>query len=94
MFERSYIKQVRERLAEKRRFIQVIMGPRQVGKTTLINQVLKTIATPYLYQSADGVTVSTETWIEQVWESARLRLRVSDADELLLVIDEVQKIPN
>ena len=39
-YERQQIKQLAERLKEKRRFIQVIMGPRQVGKTTLVNQLL------------------------------------------------------
>lgn len=41
MIERAYIEQLKRRLEEPRKFLQVVMGPRQVGKTTLINQILK-----------------------------------------------------
>ena len=35
MYERPILKNLLDRLAEPRRFIQVLAGPRQVGKTTL-----------------------------------------------------------
>jgi len=35
-----------ERFLEPRRFIQVLLGPRQVGKTTLALQVAKAIGKP------------------------------------------------
>jgi len=34
MFERPYLKSIKSRIEEPRKFIQVILGPRQVGKTT------------------------------------------------------------
>jgi predicted AAA+ superfamily ATPase len=40
MIEREHIQTVISRIKEERKFIQVIMGPRQVGKTTMINQLL------------------------------------------------------
>jgi predicted AAA+ superfamily ATPase len=39
MFSRPQGQQLARRLREPRRFIQVVAGPRQVGKTTLVRQV-------------------------------------------------------
>ena len=94
MIQRVQLQQVKSRINEERKFIQVIMGPRQVGKTTLINQLLQQIDMEYHFVSADAIIDSNFVWIEQVWETARIKLRQSKAQELLLVIDEVQKIQN
>ena len=94
MIERIQLQKVKSRINEERKFIQVIMGPRQVGKTTLVNQLLQQIDMDYHFVSADAVLGSNIVWIEQVWETARMKLRQSKTQELLLVIDEVQKIPN
>lgn len=94
MFERLYLKQVKARIEEPRKFIQVVLGPRQVGKTTLVTQLLSQISTPNLYESADAISATNSVWLMQVWESARLRLKASEATEFLLVIDEIQKIDN
>jgi uncharacterized protein len=94
MFERPYIQQLTNRLKEPRSFIQVLMGPRQVGKTTLIGQILDKLNAPYLSISADAVANSGETWLEQQWEAARLQLKSSEAPEFILSIDEIQKISN
>ena len=51
----SQYKVLKERIEESRKFIQVIMGPRQVGKSTLVGQVLRDIAVPYSMENADGV---------------------------------------
>ena len=92
MFERVYNKIVKERLEEPRRFIQIITGPRQVGKTTLVKQVLKTIKTPWLMFSADNVPASQREWISECWENTRMKLRTENLPEIILVIDEIQKI--
>jgi predicted AAA+ superfamily ATPase len=94
MFERAYLKLVKERVEEPRRFIQVIVGPRQVGKTTMVTQLLSGLAIPSLYESADAISATNKTWLVQVWESARIRLKASGAGAFLLVIDEVQKMEN
>ncbi len=70
------------------------MGPRQVGKTTLISQVLEKVSLPYTFESADGISNTNSTWIVQLWEAARLILSSAGANEYLLVIDEIQKIDN
>lgn len=94
MFERTYLKLVKARIEEQRKFIQVILGPRQVGKTTMITQLLSQASIPNLYESADAITATNSAWLMQVWEAARLRMKASNASEFLLVIDEIQKIDN
>lgn len=49
MFEKSELQQIKDRITEPRRFIQVIMRPRQVGKTTLVKQLLANITIPYSF---------------------------------------------
>ena len=94
MIERSYLQTVMTRLNEERKFIQVIVGPRQVGKTTMVGQLLSKIDIPYLSESADAIIVSNSTWLSQVWESARVRMKLTGSTSFLLVVDEVQKIEN
>jgi predicted AAA+ superfamily ATPase len=94
MFQRPYLQLVKARVLEPRKFIQVIIGPRQVGKTTMVVQLLAELSTPNLYESADAVLATNYTWLLQAWESARLRLKTSGAKDFLLVIDEIQKIEN
>ncbi|GAB1360637.1 hypothetical protein MASR1M31_24560 [Porphyromonadaceae bacterium] len=55
MYERPYFKQVRSRIEESRKFIQVILGPRQVGKTTMVTQLLSQLSIPSTYESADAI---------------------------------------
>lgn len=81
------------RLKGKRKLIQVLTGPRQVGKTTLIRQVLNNISLTSTYISADGYDARNASWIEKHWESARANCRQSGKGHLL-AIDEIQKIPD
>lgn len=94
MFERPYIHHLTARIKAPRTFIQVLMGPRQVGKSTLISQILDKLGFPNLYVSADAVANSGETWLEQHWEAARIQLKSTEASEFILAIDEIQKITN
>lgn len=94
MFQRPHIELVKSRIEEPRKFIQVILGPRQVGKTTMISQLLSELPVFNLFESADAISATYSAWLVQVWESARLRLKASGATEYLLVIDEIQKIDN
>lgn len=72
MFIRSQIQEVEKRINEPRKFIQIIVGPRQVGKTTLVTQLLERVNVPYAFESADGVSNTNSTWLQQTWETARL----------------------
>lgn len=93
-YERQQIQILEKRIHEKRRFIQVIMGPRQVGKTTLVTQLLKKTKIPQYFTSADGANTTTGIWIEQQWDIARLKYDQSGVKDFVLVIDEIQKIDN
>ena len=94
MFERGVLQVFTKRIKEQRRFMQVVMGPRQVGKTTVVIQLLKKITIPWLFESADAVPASNAVWLEQLWESARLKMTLNQSEEFLLVVDEIQKIDN
>lgn len=94
MYERSQSKQLSERLNEQRRFIQIVMGPRQVGKTTLVTQLVEKTKINYHFVSADSIPISDSFWLHQQWEIARLRLNNSPEKEFLLIIDEIQKVTN
>ncbi len=94
MFERKHLQIVKSRIEEKRKFIQIVVGPRQVGKTMMVKQLLSKIEIPYLYEAADAVTAGDTTWLSQIWESARIKMRLSGSSTFLLVIDEIQKIEN
>jgi len=94
MFQRPYYQTLEKRLDEPRGVIQVLAGPRQVGKTTLVGQVLAASNTPSHIVSADGVANASAAWLEQQWETARIKLRQSEASAFILAVDEIQKIPN
>ena len=94
MFQRIHFQSLTQRLAESRAFMQVLVGPRQVGKTTLVGQLLAASETPSYFISADDVPNSNAVWLEQQWEIARQRFRQSGAAEFILAIDEIQKISN
>ena len=94
MFQRAYLEKLTIRMNEPRQFIQVLMGPRQVGKTTLIEQLTAKIACPFIFESADAVPASDQIWISALWERARLLNSHTKNQDFLLVIDEIQKIDN
>jgi predicted AAA+ superfamily ATPase len=78
-----------QRLAEPRRHVQVVAGPRQVGKTTLVQQVAERASAPVQFASADEPTLRGPEWIAQQWDAARL---MAGANGAVLVLDEVQKV--
>ncbi len=91
-YTRLLAKLLAQRLKEPRRFIQVVTGPRQVGKTTLVRQVLATSDMAFQYASADEPTLRGRQWIEEQWDAARLLQRPEGAKGAVLALDEVQKI--
>ena len=94
MFKRKQYKEIIKRVSEPRRFIQVIAGPRQTGKTTLVQQALESVSIPSHYASADEPALKDNFWIEQQWEIARMRLKSGRIHmKYLLALDEIQKIP-
>jgi len=93
-YQRPQLQILKSRIASPRRFIQALTGPRQVGKTTIVKQLLQETQTPSLYLAADSVAYASNIWIEQQWEAVRLKYKISGFNEFLLIIDEIQKISN
>ena len=93
-YERAQKSILAGRLRESRQFIQVVYGPRQVGKTTMITQLVNQFDFPVHFAAADAVAETDKVWIAQQWEVARLRLKQSQAPYGLLIVDEIQKVAN
>jgi uncharacterized protein len=79
------------RLSEEAARLQVLSGPRQVGKTTLVQQALDAMEAPSHYASADDPALRDSAWLEAQWEEGR-RLAGPRPSGAILVIDEVQKV--
>lgn len=94
MFKRAQFRELKSRIPEPRNKIQVVSGARQVGKSTMVKQVLQETDIPYMLVSADDVEHNNTAWISEMWATARARMKVMKAREYLLVIDEVHKIDN
>ena len=90
MFRRTVSTKLEERLNETRAFIQVVMGPRQTGKTTAVKQAVKATELPVRVASADGVFELGAGWIEMQWRQARELTR--NNAKAVLILDEIQKI--
>lgn len=95
MFKRDTYQLLRKHVSEPRRFIQVLSGPRQTGKTTLARQVMEQSKGPSHYATADEPTLKDRTWLEEQWEAARAKATAGGGRrETILVLDEIQKIPD
>lgn len=88
MFKRTIFGNLLKRFGENRKFIQVLSGPRQTGKTTIAKQIINSLKIPVHYSSADEPTLKDRNWLEQQWEIARMNTDKKG----LLILDEVQKI--
>jgi hypothetical protein len=93
-YRRTQFNELLSRINEPRNKMQVIVGPRQVGKSTLIGQVLEVCNMPYDSYSADDVAGASNNWLSQIWETQRMKLDIGNEEKRLLVIDEIQKIKN
>jgi predicted AAA+ superfamily ATPase len=91
MFKRAVFNDILKRVKEPRKFIQVLAGPRQTGKTTLARQLIEEAGIPAHYASADEPALKNASWLEQQWETVRFKAKNSEA---LLVLDEIQKLPD
>ena len=93
MYKRKIFHVLLKRVQEPRRFIQVLAGPRQVGKTTIARQVMEAVSTPVQFATADEPTLRDRTWIAQQWDIARLKVRdTRHKTGALLILDEAQKV--
>jgi predicted AAA+ superfamily ATPase len=91
-FVREFAGSLESRLLEPRRYLQVIAGARQVGKTTLVRQVLAGVSRPHHFVSADEPALRDAVWLRTQWDAARLIARDSGDSGAVLALDEIQKI--
>ena len=70
--------------------MQVVAGPRQVGKTTAVKQALRHYGKSFTYRHAEGLGIDPLAWLESEWQDARIQAK--SLGEYLLVIDEIQKV--
>ena len=88
-YQRPFVSTLAQRLAAQQPLIQVLVGPRQVGKTTGVRQLLEGGDWPHHYANADDVLASDRNWLLAHWQQALLL-----GDSALLVVDEIQKVAN
>lgn len=92
MFERKQVSDIRERMQEQGNpFIQVVVGPRQTGKSTMIAQALQGLDVLTHSVSADDIIAPTEEWLRGEWQQAR-NLQRASGGSVVLVLDEIQKV--
>jgi len=90
-FERSLVKKLASSLKKRLPVFQVLIGPRQVGKTTISRQVLKKLPYPSVYASADSPLPPGPEWIETQWRLADFEVHKT-RKPVVLVLDEIQKV--
>ena len=94
MYKRAEYQVIIDRMKEPRKFIQVVMGARQIGKSTVVKQVLQDLDMPYQFFSADNVPATNSAWISDCWAAVRSLKASRGWESVILVIDEIQKIAN
>ena len=90
MYKLKVVDEILQRLLEPRKRIQVVAGPRQVGKTTSIEQAVADFRGGYTYKLAEGLGLSPLDWLVSEWNAARVKAKAEGGH--LLIIDEIQKI--
>lgn len=92
MYERDFVSTIASRLAEPRRFMQIVIGSRQTGKSTAVSQALARLDAPRVTFAFDRMRDRRPAVLEEVWDSARSLL--AREGEVILSLDEVQKVPD
>lgn len=90
MYRRSLVDTLVKRIHEPRQFIQMLIGPRQTGKSTAIKQALQESTIPYHVALATIGDASMD-WLRAQWQQAR-NLITEANPSVLLVIDEIQLV--
>ncbi len=90
MYKLKVVDVILQRFHEPRKRIQVVAGPRQVGKTTSVEQALSEYRGGYTYKLAEGLDLSPIDWLIAEWNAARVKAKSEGVH--LLVIDEIHKI--
>ena len=90
IFRRPFLRELQEAMRKNVPVFHALVGPRQVGKTTMAKQLAEEFGMPFVYASADSPLPPGPEWIESQWSLARLKQRESGS--VLLILDELQKV--
>lgn len=91
MFTRSLVQILSDALKKRLPVFQVLTGPRQVGKTTIAEQVMEALSFPSVYATADSPLPPGPEWIETNWRMAQVEFE-RHKKPVILVLDEIQKV--
>lgn len=90
-FERDSVGELVAGLRDMPQFLQIVIGPRQVGKTTAVRQAADRLGWPQVVASADEPLPPGAEWVESQWRLARVK-EAGCEGPVLLVLDEIQKV--
>ena len=93
MFKRTVFPLIKRRMQEPRRLIQIVSGPRQIGKTTTVRQALQECSCAFAYHVIEGGNRYRNDFISSAWNEARLKIKSEKLSEFILVFDEIQNVP-
>lgn len=86
MIERALVSRLLTRIDHKKAII--LFGARQVGKTTLVRQLIKNIGEEAVFFNGDELTS------RNIWTSQQIELlKQSIAGKKLIILDEAQRVP-
>jgi hypothetical protein len=91
MYQRPVVDAVLGMIGQGPPLLQVLVGARQVGKTTAAEQVVEKLGRPHVFAAADTPLPPGPEWIETQWARART-LGKDTAQPAILVLDEIQKV--
>jgi predicted AAA+ superfamily ATPase len=89
--ERPWLTRLQKHVQGSVNLLQIVVGPRQVGKTTAVLHLQKKWRGPTFYASADLPSPPDAHWIQSQWQVARQESS-EKRKKTLLVLDEVQKV--
>lgn len=90
-FQRTIVDDLEQGIQRERQLLQVVVGPRQVGKTTAVQQLLKRLKNSNHVAVADAALPPGPEWIETHWNAATSLPATAEAPAIL-VLDEIQKV--
>jgi len=90
-FERHLLLTLQEELSKPTPVIHALIGPRQVGKTTIAHQIQESVNFPTIYVTADSPVPLDSAWIETHWRRAVAEGNATNSP-VLLILDELQKV--
>ena len=88
-YRRDVANTIAKRISEPKGLMQIIVGPRQTGKTTAVRQAMAGASMPSHYAQAVQGSANSEDWLRREWQEARF---LATDGRALLIIDEVQLI--